>query len=148
MVDLSDGSPRWNSFYYGVSLLATSWLPMVVVILHIGCSRELNIFRYCKSLPGLLGLGLTALVFPILPTVLYLLLLLSPRQSCKDRRAYKKLEQRAHEIKSICGSVEAPIQLGKPEISANISNENHCSPPVLPDDQRDPHPALERASLI
>ena len=59
----------------------------------------------------LLGLGLAVIIFPILPTCLYLLLMLSPRQTSKDRRVYKKLEQRAHEIKSICGSVEAPIQL-------------------------------------
>ena len=113
MFDLNDGSLRWGSFNYGVAMIGTSWLPLLVVILHIGFSREHNIFRYCRNLHGLLGLGLAALVFPLLPTVLYLLLLLSPRQTSKDRRVYKKLEQRAHEIKSICGSVEAPIQLGK-----------------------------------
>ena len=85
---------------------------MVVVILHIGFSKEHNIFRYCRNLPGLLGLGMAVIIFPVLPTCLYLLLMLSSRQTSKDRRLYKKLEQRAHEIKSICGSVEAPIQLG------------------------------------
>ena len=111
MFDLSNGGLRWASFNYGVAMIATSWLPLLVVILHMGFSREHNIFRYCRNLHGLLGLGLAALVFPLLPTALYLLLMLSPRQTSKDRRVYKKLEQRAHEIKSICGSVEAPIQL-------------------------------------
>ena len=112
MLDFTDGSPRWASFDYGVAIILTAWLPMVVVILHIGFSKEHNIFRYCRNLPGLLGLGLAVIIFPVLPTCLYLLLMLSPRQTSKDRRLYKKLEQRAHEIKSICGSVEAPIQLG------------------------------------
>ena len=113
MVDFTDGTPRWSSFDYGVAIILTAWLPMVVVILHMGFSKEHNVFRYCRSLPGLLGLCLAIVIFPLLPTALYLLLMLTPRQTSKDRRVYKKLEQRAHEIKSICGSVEAPIQLGK-----------------------------------
>ena len=51
-------------------------------------------------------------VFPVVPTLLYALLLLSPRTTAQDRRRYKLLERRAHECKSICGAIEAPIQLG------------------------------------
>ena len=49
----------------------------------------------------------------MVPTLLYALLLLSPRTSAQDRRRYKLLERRAHECKSICGAIEAPIQLGE-----------------------------------
>ena len=97
---------------YGLAIIFTSWIPLIVVILHIGFSRETNIFKYCRHLPGIIGLALSVIIFPVIPTMMYALLMLTSRQSAKDRRRYKKLERQAHEIKSICGSIEAPIQLG------------------------------------
>ena len=68
-------------------------------------------------------------VFPVVPTLLYALLLLSPRTTAQDRRRYKLLERRAHECKSICGAIEAPIQLGM--ICLNRAPTNTFLSPVL-----------------
>ena len=51
------------------------------------------------------------IIFPFLPTFCYLILLVSPRGTQTQKEEYKVIERRAHEIKSICGAVEAPIQL-------------------------------------
>ena len=124
--DFNDGSIRWSSLNYGLAIIFTSWIPLIVVMLHIGFSRETNIFKYCRHLPGIIGLAVSVIIFPVIPTLMYALLMLTSRQSAKDRRRYKKLERQAHEIKSICGSIEAPMQLGiqkqkrKKNISASI----------------------------
>ena len=109
--DFTDGSIRWASLNYGLAIILTSWIPLIVVLLHIGFSQETNLFKYCRNLPGIIGMGCAILIFPVIPTMMYALLMLSPRQSSNDRRKYKKLERQAHEVKSICGAVEAPIQL-------------------------------------
>ena len=116
ILDFSDGSLRYSSLSYGLAIILTSWLPLLVVSLHIGSSPgsgDSSMFRHCRSVTGLLGLLAAILAFPLIPTLLYALLMLTPRQSSLDRRRYKRLERRAHEVKSICGSIEAPIQLGR-----------------------------------
>ena len=116
ILDFSDGSLRYSSLSYGLAIILTSWLPLLVVSLHMGSSSgsgDSSMFRHCRSVTGLLGLLTAVLAFPLIPTLLYALLMLTPRQSSLDRRRYKRLERRAHEVKSICGSIEAPIQLGR-----------------------------------
>ena len=113
ILDFSDLSIRWASLNYGLAIIFTSWVPLIVVFLHMGFSRESNMFRFCRNLPGIIGMFGAMVIFPVVPTLMYALLMLSPRQSAVDRRRYKNLERQSHEIKSICGSLESPIQLGK-----------------------------------
>ena len=48
-------------------------------------SGDSSVYRHCRTVPGLLGLLGAVLLFPLIPTLLYCLLLLSPRQSSLDR---------------------------------------------------------------
>jgi len=111
IIDFSDGTLRPNSMNYGIAIILASWLPMVVALFHMGFSRESGFLKNCKTCSGLLWILLAGAAFPVVPTVFYIWLLLSPRQTAKDRKKYKQLERQAHEIKSICGSLESPIQL-------------------------------------
>ena len=111
--DFSTGTLRLNSLGYGLAIILTSWLPLIVVVLHIGLSSSNNVFKYCRTLPGIFGVLLMGVLFPIVPTLMYARLILSPRQTSRDRKHYKELESTAHEVKSICGAIESPIQLGR-----------------------------------
>ena len=87
ILDFSDGSLRHSSLSYGLAIILTSWLPLLVVSLHMTTSGsgDSSVYRHCRTLPGLLGLLGAVLLFPLIPTLLYCLLLLSPRQSSLDR---------------------------------------------------------------
>lgn len=111
ILDLGDGTLRISSMSYGICIIFISWLPMLVVFLHLGFSEDYDFPKICKTKIGLLGILLASIVFPLVPTFFYVLLLLSPRQTARGREKYKKLERLSHEIKSICGSIESPIQL-------------------------------------
>ena len=111
ILDFSTASVRWSSLPYGLAILLAAWLPLPIALLHLGCSEELGLLRMLRNLPSLLLLLLAALLFPLLPTLCYLVLLVSPRTSATQRAQYKVLERRAHEVKAICGAVEAPVQL-------------------------------------
>ena len=111
ILDFPTSTVRWSSLPYGLAILLASWLPLPIAVLHLGFSEELGLLNYLRSLPSLLLLILAGILFPFLPTFFYLLLLVSPRGSPSQKEEYKVMERRAHEIKSICGAVEAPVQL-------------------------------------
>ena len=111
ILDFPTSTVRWSSLPYGLAILLASWLPLPIAVLHLGFSEELGLLNYLRSLPSLLLLILAGILFPFLPTFFYLLLLVSPRGSPSQKEEYKVTERRAHEIKSICGAVEAPVQL-------------------------------------
>ena len=145
ILDFTDGSIRWSTLKYGLALILTNWIPLIVIVLHVGFSSENNIFKHCRTLPGIFGLLLMAVMFPIVPTLMYALLILSPRSSSRDRKHYKLLESRAHEVKSICGAIESPIQLGilRIQILFFFNKRNFFSFVVVSDDPRHPHASLE-----
>ena len=111
MLDLSTGGVRWNSAGYGLGLLLAAWLPLPVAALHLATAPDLPLASRCFSLSGLLWAVPGVLLFPLLPTACYTALLISPRRTPRHRARYKLLERQAHELKSICGAVEAPVQL-------------------------------------
>ena len=90
ILDLSSpASLHWPTLPYGLALLLASWLPLPITLLHLGFSEEHGIQSYCRSLPSLLLLLLAALLFPFLPTLYYLYLLVSPRGTQAQREEYK-----------------------------------------------------------
>ena len=111
ILDFPTSNVRWRSAPYGVAILCGSWLPLPFALLHLAFSEDLGLLNYMRSLPSLLLLLLAGILFPVLPTFCYLILLVSPRGTQTQKEEYKVIERRAHEIKSICGAVEAPIQL-------------------------------------
>ena len=89
ILDFSGRSIRWATLPYGLAILLASWLPLPITLLHLGFSEEDGIQSYCRSLSSLLVLFLAALFFPFLPTIFYLLLLVSPRATTSQREEYK-----------------------------------------------------------
>ena len=111
ILDFSDWTLRLNSLSYGAAIILVSWLPMVLAFLHLGFSEDYMFLKICRTRSGLIGIILASIFFPFVPTLLYIWLLLSPRQTAENRAQYKMLERVSHEIKSICGAVESPVQL-------------------------------------
>ena len=93
IMDFDDGTLRMSSMSYGVGIILVSWLPMVVVFLHLGFSEDYVLQKFCTTKIGLLGILLASIAFPLVPTFFYIWLLLSPRQTSRNREKYKKLER-------------------------------------------------------
>ena len=49
--------------------------------------------------------------FPLVPAFFYILLLVCPTETEEELRRYKRHELRAHEMKSVSGGLEAPLQI-------------------------------------
>ena len=49
--------------------------------------------------------------FPLVPAFFYILLLICPKETEADLKKYKRNELRAHEMKSVSGGLEAPVQI-------------------------------------
>ena len=107
----SDWSLQQSTLVYGVAVLVFMWLPGIVAVLHfVTHTRYFHDMGWKKSVPVVLTL---LLVFPVVPTVGYFVLLFKKRrfQTREQRDKYKKLETRTREIKTIAGAVESPLQV-------------------------------------
>ena len=107
----------WNisrTAVYGVAVLATSWLPSLVTLLHLGLSyRGSSLYRNVnKNKVFILTLSFV-IFFPLVPTILYIDVLFRKlrRDTNKEKLSYMEHEQRANQVKSIAGVIESPIQL-------------------------------------
>ena len=98
--NFSTASLRWSSLPYGVTIILCSWLPLPISLLHLGFSEDINVLSYFRSVTSLLLLLLASILFPFLPTLYYLLLLVSPRGSPMQREQYK-----------VCHSLLYPLPL-------------------------------------
>ena len=49
--------------------------------------------------------------FPLVPAFFYILLVICPKETEADLKKYKRNELRAHEMKSVSGGLEAPVQI-------------------------------------
>ena len=49
--------------------------------------------------------------FPLVPAFFYILLLICPKETEEEVKKYKRTELRAHEMKSVSGGLEAPLQI-------------------------------------
>ncbi|XP_023326735.1 uncharacterized protein LOC111700146 isoform X2 [Eurytemora carolleeae] len=103
--------PSSVSFPYGICLLVTCWIPSISVPLHLGLGTYKDIFKTRGTFEALVLILLYICLFPLIPTLCYILLLITPRSSWEQRRRYREVERKAHEIKSITASIEAPLQL-------------------------------------
>ena len=81
---------QWSTYHYGVGVLSIIWLPGLVVLLHQASGEAtFRLFPQSNHWATTLGLGIIFFIlFPLVPTVLYLRVLLTKR---RFRTAQQKL---------------------------------------------------------
>ena len=107
----SDWSLQHSTLAYGVAVLVFMWLPGIVAVLHFFThTRYFHNMGWKKSIPVVMTM---LLVFPLIPTVGYFVLLFKKRrfQTREEKEKYNLLETRIREIKTIAGAVESPLQV-------------------------------------
>ena len=75
ILDFSDGTLRVSTVSYGVGIILVSWLPLLLVFLHLGFSEDYGFPKFIKTKIGLLGILLASIAFPLVPTFFYMWLL-------------------------------------------------------------------------
>ena len=100
--------------HYGVLVLLTCWLPGPLTILHLWLHQRSLAWLPCRGLPGVLLVLLVLLLFPLLPTLLYVGVILSKRRlphTREEQGVSSEIEKRAREVKAITGVTESPLQV-------------------------------------
>ena len=88
---------------YGVLVLLTCWLPGPLTLLHLCLHHRGLTWSPIDGVPTLFLAFISLLVFPLVPTFLYVCVLLSQTPSY--------WEKKAREVKAITGVTESPIQI-------------------------------------
>ena len=88
---------------YGIFVLVTCWLPGPLTLLHLCLHHRGFAWSPLSGAPTLLLAFISLLLFPLVPTLLYVGVLLSKSPS--------NWEKRAREVKAITGVTESPIQI-------------------------------------
>ena len=106
---------QWGTYHYGVGVLSIMWLPGLVVLLHQASGEAtFQIFPQNSHWATTLVLGIIFfLLFPLVPTILYLRVLLTKRRfrTAQQKLVFLRSEANGHEIKAIAGSLESPLEL-------------------------------------
>ena len=99
-----DWNIQWGTYHYGLAVLGVMWIPGLVVLLHQRSGE--TAFRLLPNL-------LLFIFFPLVPTILYLRVLLTKRafSTGREKLVFLQLEATSHEIKAIAGALESPIEL-------------------------------------
>ena len=96
-------------------MLSIIWLPGLVVLLHQASGEAtFRLFPQSNHWATTLGLGIIFFIlFPLVPTVLYLRVLLTKRRfrTAQQKLVFLRSEANGHEIKAIAGSLESPLEL-------------------------------------
>ena len=111
MIDDSNFTFRVSTMKYGIAIIVACWLPVMIATIHLGFSRDTSLSLKLTSMYSWLLIILGIALFPLVPTFLYIYLLVCPKSTPEEKGVYDRTERRAHEIKSIAGAVEAPVQL-------------------------------------
>ena len=99
---------------YGMIVLLTCWLPGPVMLLHMGLHQASFPWLHHKGTLSLVFLSLLMLLFfPLVPTLLYIGVLISKHRlyTRKEMLLSSEHEQRANQVKSITGVIESPLQI-------------------------------------
>ena len=106
---------QWSTYHYGLGILAVMWIPGLVVLLHQTSGEAAHrLLPESTNLVSKLGVNILLFTFfPLVPTILYLRVLLTKRAFTTGRKrlVFLKLEATSHEIKAIAGALESPMEL-------------------------------------
>ena len=94
--------------HYGAMVVLTCWLPGPLTLLHLCLHHRGMAWSPYRGVPGLLLSLLCLLLFPLLPTLLYMGVLLT---KTRGEQGPSLLEKRAREVKAIAGVTESPLQI-------------------------------------
>ena len=88
---------------YGILVLVTCWIPGPLVLLHLCLHHKGLKWSPFGVIPSIFFSLLCLLLFPLLPTVLYVAVIIYPDSI--------QWEKTAREIKAVCGVTESPLQV-------------------------------------
>ena len=103
---------QWSTYHYGLTVFAFIWLPLIPVFVHQATFRKENPVSV-SFVRRLINNILFVIFFPLVPTLMYIKLLLIRRSfnTNHQKLLYLKYEQEASQLKSVIGSLESPLQL-------------------------------------
>ena len=104
---------QWSTFHYGLTVLVLVWLPLVPLALHVVTFRKAaQYYQTENKVVNILVIAASIIFFPLVPTFMYVRVLMMKRSFTSNRNKLKflEIEQKATELKSIVGSIESPLQ--------------------------------------
>ena len=111
----ADWNLQWSTYHYGIGVLSIMWLPGLVVLLHQASGEAtFRVFPEKSHWAVTFVLGIILFfLFPLVPTLLYLRVLLTKRRfrTGHEKLIFLQSEANSHEIKAIAGSLESPMEL-------------------------------------
>ena len=110
-----DWNVQWSTYQYGLAVLGVMWIPGMVVLFHQATGEATyKLFPKGNNCATNFGLGLVIFVcFPLIPTILYIRVLLTKRRFCsaQEKLVFLHLEAKSDEIRAIAGATESPLEL-------------------------------------
>ena len=109
----SNWNIHWSTIHYGCIVLGFIWLPVIPMIIHIFTTKTRKYFIENESnISLLLAVIKFVIFFPLLPTLMYMKILILRKSFTTNRERLKFLEfeQKTNELKSIAGSIESTLQ--------------------------------------
>ena len=109
----SNWNIHWSTMHYGCIVLGFIWLPVIPMLIHIFTTKTRKYFVDSESNTALLIAVIKFVIFfPLLPSLMYMRILILRKSFTTNRERLKFLEfeQKTTELKSIAGSIESTLQ--------------------------------------
>ena len=106
---------QWSTYHYGLAVLGVLWIPGLAVLSYQASgAANYKILTKERHWLGNFFVGLLFLLcFPLVPTILYIRLLLYKRafRTSKEKLVFLQQEATSHEVKAIAGALESPLEV-------------------------------------
>ena len=109
----SNWNIHWSTIHYGCIVLGFIWLPVIPMLIHIFTTKTRKYFVETESNTSLLIAVIKFVIFfPLLPSLMYMKILILRKSftTNRERLKYLEFEQKTTELKSIAGSIESTLQ--------------------------------------
>ena len=104
---------HWSTIHYGCIVLGFIWLPVIPMLIHVFTHKTRKYFVESESNTALLiGVLKFVIFFPLLPSIMYMRILILRKSftTNRERLKFMEFEQKTTELKSIAGSIESTLQ--------------------------------------
>lgn len=104
---------QWSTFHYGLTVISLTWLPVVPLSIHVLSFKDRKYYSLSENpFVNALLILLLLIFFPLLPTLMYVRILIMRRNFTTNRNKLKFLEfeDKTTELKALVGSIESPLQ--------------------------------------